>query len=406
MSWPGALVVLPVALAAQGEIDRIEVDATFLPEERRIEAVARYVWRGPPREELAFYLDRSLVLEAVEGEGVLEVERIPGATVLEKVGNRHVVRSAAGGEASELVFRYSGPLPEAFAEGWIEVFADRLWIPMHESLARRLEYDCALRVPESYRLVGYGSVEKTGDTWRLRSVEPSFDVPFVAGETEARDFERAGRRVRIVSRAIEPSDVAAIASDVHRILECFHGSFASESPRDAATIVLRPGARSPAYARPGYVVTGLEGSYSDQRVVYVGHLAHELSHLWWLQASPGNWENWLNEGFAEYSSLLAVRELHGEKMFERRVESYRRRIAEAPPILGLDRAHPMAELAFYWKPAVILSDLEERIGREELLSLWRHVLAEHVDTTEELLALLARLEGPEESAWLRAELER
>jgi len=37
---------------------------------------------------------------------------------------------------------------------------------------------------------------------------------------------------------------------------------------------------------------------------------------WWANAPVNSWEDWLNESFAEYSALMAVRELFGAERFE------------------------------------------------------------------------------------------
>jgi len=42
----------------------------------------------------------------------------------------------------------------------------------------------------------------------------------------------------------------------------------------------------------------------------------EFSHLWWSNAPTDTWEDWLNEGFAEYGAPRAVRQRIGKAAFQ------------------------------------------------------------------------------------------
>ncbi|MDT8401169.1 MAG: hypothetical protein RQ743_05700 [Bacteroidales bacterium] len=59
-----------------------------------------------------------------------------------------------------------------------------------------------------------------------------------------------------------------------------------------------------------------KADYYDSRIGYARYPAHEISRLWWLRADANTWEDWLNEGFAEYTALVVLRELYGKEYFE------------------------------------------------------------------------------------------
>jgi len=101
-------------------------------------------------------------------------------------------------------------------------------------------------------------------------------------------------------------------------------------------LVITPRTEGGGYARTGFVVLPRIGteSYKEQEVSYFSNLAHECAHLWWqmLQLTRGDW---LNESFAEYSALMAVRELFGAERFESILAKKLKRSEGMPPIKGI-----------------------------------------------------------------------
>ncbi len=43
-----------------------------------------------------------------------------------------------------------------------------------------------------------------------------------------------------------------------------------------------------------------DDTYMERHEVYIRYLAHEAGHVWWHMSQKDNWEDWMNEGFAEY----------------------------------------------------------------------------------------------------------
>ena len=114
------------------------------------------------------------------------------------------------------------------------------------------------------------------------------------------------------------------------------------------------------------------------------------------------WDDWINEGFAEYSALLYLKTLFGTEAFDRHLASKREAIVNTPPVWGLNRhdlseegSFQVIENVLYNKGPVLLADLETRIGLDSLLDLCRELLALEKLDTENLLIVLERIGGLE-----------
>ncbi|HOK23993.1 MAG TPA: M1 family aminopeptidase, partial [Coprothermobacter proteolyticus] len=145
------------------------------------------------------------------------------------------------------------------------------------------------------------------------------------------------------------------------------------------------------YARTGFVVLPRidTESYKRQEVSYFSNLAHECAHLWWANAPVNSWEDWLNESFAEYSALMAVRELFGTVRFESILAKKLKRSEGMPPIKGIKRNDERAFTVLYDKGCLVLYELEQMAGRKEFIGLLRKTFQQKVSSTEEFLQLVA-----------------
>jgi hypothetical protein len=71
------------------------------------------------------------------------------------------------------------------------------------------------------------------------------------------------------------------------------------------------------FIREGITVFG--GKLSAQVTDAAYAIAHEMGHLWSIGA-PLNWEDWLNESFAEYGAFLFLEKQFGKTEYEFRIE--------------------------------------------------------------------------------------
>jgi aminopeptidase N len=123
-------------------------------------------------------------------------------------------------------------------------------------------------------------------------------------------------------------------------------------------------------------------------------------------APADSWEDWLNEGFAEYSALLVIKEMFGDQALRKWIEGKKIAIKDTPPIWGFDRNNMNAaggpdiiEANLYSKGPVLLQLLSERIGDEKFRALCKKMIKSSTSSTVDFLTLLENIQGNEVRSW-------
>jgi hypothetical protein len=222
-----------------------------------------------------------------------------------------------------------------------------------------------------------------------------------------------GYTVYVHYSTIQDTTANILIDDLIGVFDLFDGWFAGNKDGMIALIEsLRE--RGGGYSRTGLIsLAGLsDEGYVDQHEDYIRYLAHETAHTWWQFAPKDSWEDWMNEGFAEFSALMVIRELFGEKAFNERLEAKKNNLSETPPIWGFDRndrftpAKSQAiEANLYSKGPVLLYLLEERIEEEKFLALCEEMVASRISSTGDFLNLLSKNYGTELRNWFENLLE-
>ena len=112
-----------------------------------------------------------------------------------------------------------------------------------------------------------------------------------------------------------------------------------------------------------------------------GAIAHEVAHNWWGDTvaerwlQPGTGGEWIVEGFAEFSSLLAERKRFGQAALLRRLEACayqptRPRVLSAMSVLD-NNFDPLARPTIYQKGAYVTFMLSQFVGEEAFFTASR-----------------------------------
>lgn len=136
-------------------------------------------------------------------------------------------------------------------------------------------------------------------------------------------------------------------------------------------------------------------------------VAHELAHQWYGNSvSPAYWsEIWLNEGFATYASWLWFEHSDGAEALDtivRRTYNEFARAGGTRVIIGEPPAENLFDIAVYWRGALVLHALRERVGDETFFAILRTYYERHAygnATIEDFIAVVEELSGADSTAF-------
>ncbi len=399
------------------------------PRTGRIAVRGSAAYRAPMArlERARFYLHRQLVIERITGARVLGYQfndlsapALPFSPQAEAL-DVYFDPPLSKDETTLIMFEYSGVItdwsPEAanrIDQDWAELGLYMPWFPyQYSGEPSGLTFTLKVRVPDDYKVASLGRHSLENGFWFYNWPHPTTDIVVAAGPAlTTHSYTSAPNQVFLHTTTFGEEAAARLGEDMLWTMERFSGWFGPTRPGDF-TLIESPRVLGGGYARRGIVVlAGInERDYIDQHPAYLRYLAHEAAHAWWWEAPTHSWEDWLNESFAEYSALLAVRERFGSDAYDRFIERKRERDAASLPLWGFERAdistaekQAAVEHLLYDQGALLLHDLSERIGTSRFLAFCRARLWSGVQDTNHLLDLLEEVEDADTRRWMEDRL--
>jgi hypothetical protein len=232
------------------------------------------------------------------------------------------------GDTVDLTFDYQGEVSRE-AKGYFYVTASALWYPS-PSERGRATFDLHFATPSSYEFVSTGDLtsdqkERDRRYTRWELLRPARNVSFSIGPTDRFEFKSPqGHTVEVYYSADLHRDLLAsqlangikmeksVAADVMGALELFSQYF-GPCPTDrlrVSEILAFHGEAFPGLLHMGVPTWVQTDSRGEQKLFR----AHEVAHQWWgVEVGYNSYrDQWLSEGFAEYSALLYLERTSGE----------------------------------------------------------------------------------------------
>lgn len=300
-------------------------------------------------------------------------------------------------ESVDFIFKYSGYLDITSPSGvnrltsnWIELGLYTPWFPLTANFEPSL-FNVCINIENGYNVI---NSKPQGDNLILYQKNPNFDCTILAskyfkciksivGEIPIEIYYTDDKYKNMAYQINEISTKA-----IEKYIQ--FGTVATEK----YSIVIAPRECGGGYCRSGLIVVAPKDEFEDN-IDYFKFIAHELAHIWWNKANTTSWEDWLNESFAEYSSLIAIRDNFKQEDFNKIINSYEEKLKNLPPIKNLNRDDENAYNVLYIKGALILHKLEDRIGKENFIELLKKIHIHKINTTKKFLDELENINNKE-----------
>jgi hypothetical protein len=407
-----------VSVFADEVVDRYDISLEIFPSEGSINAEAIIILISPEDgfNRFELLLNKNLELRSVSGDiGVdYEFARARAGEFYYSVDSAPIIvgfhRPLKQGEKTALKIQYQGVISETYwgenfiKPEWIEIAFYCGWFPLNPD-NMNFRYDLDLKIDPAYKVTGNGIVSGGEGLWHIKEDMPTNDVVVIAcKDLKTRIISADKLKLRFEHPDLKEETAKRIVADVYKMVDQYSEWFEHDISQELTFVVPRR-SKGGGYYRPRFFTM----PFDSDPVKYEGfakNLAHEIAHFWWRGADSTTWEDWLNESFAEYSSLMMLRDWYGEELFSRYLNKYREAVEGRPPIWGIDRSHKDAFVVLYWKGSLILNRLEGELGREKFFDFLSALLEKNVKSTGPMLSLLEEISSKDIREIFEADLRK
>ncbi len=314
------------------------------------------------------------------------------------------------GDLVNVEFSYEGKITQwppwsanVIGPEWVEM---GLYFPWYPSIYGPFTYSVSVDIEPDYGVFAMGEALEKDNKKFFEANFPVDDFIICASkDLKVRETQLLNHSFQIVNCTLSNETIETIQIDIKQVYQFYNEWFGKIEEHDMCLVVSKR-EKGGGYSRKGGLFLGgiSDSNYFNDRTVYIRYLAHEIAHFWWYGAE-NNWEDWLNESFAEYSAMMIIRELVSKEEFFSRLNNKRGESSNTPPIWGLNRNDPSAQQVLYSKGVVLLNELEEKIGNDRFLELCSARISMNINSTADFLNLVSDREGKKIGDWFEQSLK-
>jgi hypothetical protein len=270
---------------------------------------------------------------------------------------------------------------------------------------------------DEYKLQQSDRVEELENVGRKVSVfesrTPIKYMSFIVGRLENKKQETDPlpmRYFRTIDVVLPRMDYFQESKDIMRFYESKFGPY----PFESLSIIQRIWQESGGHSPPSFIVLnhlpriqGLRLRKADSPVNLTRwneyYLAHEIAHQWWGQGVTWDryHDQWISEGLSQFSTILYLREKHGEAAFSnilKKMSRWTEKKSKWGPIIFGSRISHFDFFAFqtivYDKSSLALNMLKDMLGEDVFFAGVREFFAKfkyQAARTNDFLAALSRV---------------
>jgi hypothetical protein len=285
-----------------------------------------------------------------------------------------------------------------YHKNWIELNLYTAWYPINTSYGR-FPYTVNTTIDKGYGLFGSGVVTHKRKKWKIDQTIPSIDISTIYHKGLK---EETIGKIKFYHYNINREAVATIKNNTEKHYNYINNWLGATTSTELFLAVSNL-KHTTSYARKNFISLSVAKKYSEP---YDKILAHELGHLWWNKASVTNWEEWLNESFAEYTAIIAQRNLFGEENFVKNINRLKKRTKKLASPYQLEKGTKNYQNSVTYKGAYYLYELENKVGRVVFANFLQRTHQEKIKFTSDLMALLEKIAGKEAATFLLQKLRK
>lgn len=278
---------------------------------------------------------------------------------------------------------------------WVQLGYYMAWFPVNND-SRDFTANVSISINKDYTVSGSGIVERNGDKWEMSQTWGSFDLQIVASPSlKSKKMTNNGRTFEVVYTDFADADADSALVACSEALQFYTRLFKTNPNNDYMKFLVVP-RRGGGISRKNFI------AYATRRFNehFKTAIGHEMGHFWWNKAPTFSWEDWLNEGFAEFSMLWYIKCHFDKHVFNCYLEACREDSRHACPIYEVNRDAPEAYYALYNKGALLLYDLEQKVGEQRFFEFMQGVAEREINSTAILLDYAEEKLGKEIREWI------
>jgi hypothetical protein len=402
-----------------------ELDVMIHPESGKIDVSGRVLVELAHQKSFVFQLHETFRITSMKLDG-LEIAHVyeddtPSRMTPTAKKIRVDVPARIENQQVEMSIAYHGKLRELPSFGTPDVggpFLDDVvntnrvelayyssWYPSFD-FGSRFETDIEIVIPNEWTVACIGKQSAQNESSIRFTAKAADDIVIVASPRfKVEEIDTSSGSVHIYHTRLPERFVRREAEETEETLRFFTGRIGSPPLLDGIVKhVYSPRELGQGgYARTGMTVAS-EGRVStlllnNPDASLLRGMAHELGHFWWSFGTGQG--DWLNEAFAEYFSLLAVREIQGKEAFEvaltQRKEAVAELPADAPSLATVPASNDGHGTSIrYYKGALMLDHFRRLMGDETFFDAVREFYLQNKDRrigTEEFRAFWTKALG-------------
>ncbi len=278
---------------------------------------------------------------------------------------------------------------------WVQLGYYVAWFPVNSD-SRDFTANVSVSINDGYTVSGSGIVEHKDDKWEMLQPWGGFDLQIVASPTlKSKKMTNDGRTFEVVYTDFADADADSALLACSEALQFYTRLFKTNPSNDYMKFLVVP-RRGGGISRKNFIAYATK-RFNEHFKTAIGH---EMGHFWWNKAPTFSWEDWLNEGFAEFSMLWYIKCHFDKHIFDCYLEACRENARHACPIYEVDRDAPEAYDALYNKGALLLYDLEQKVGEQCFFEFMQGVAEREITSTTLLLDYAAEVFGKEIRKWI------